>query len=135
MLKKVSLDTGLITLLFSSDCPNKIDDLFNSIKKGKINGNLTSPVLTESYKYLCIAKGKQYAQACVVKIMEDYNIDLHEIDKSLILKAGELKCRFRKELSYVDCFVIGLALLNKYEVHSIENFPFITGVKFQKYDF
>lgn len=32
-----------------------------AIKKGKINANLTSPVLTESYKHLCVAKGKQYA--------------------------------------------------------------------------
>ncbi|MHA1679902.1 MAG: hypothetical protein ACTSUE_02770 [Promethearchaeota archaeon] len=135
MLKKVSLDTGLINLFFSPDCPNKIDDLFNSIKKGKINGNLTGPVLTESYKHLCIAKGKQYAQACVAKILEGHNIILHEIDKSLILKAGALKCRYRKELSYVDCFVIGLALLNKFEVHSTESFPVIPGAKFQKYDF
>jgi hypothetical protein len=135
MLKKVSLDMGLINLFFSPDCPKKIDELFNSIKEGKMNANLTGPVLTESYKHLCVAKGKQYAQACVAKILEDYDIVLHEIDKSLIIKAGALKCRYRKELSYVDCFVIGLALLNKYEVHSTESFPKITGLKLQKYDF
>ena len=122
-------------MLFSPDCPKKIEFLFNSIKKGDVVAHLTGPILTEVYKHFCVAKGKQYAQDCVAKIIEDYNINKHEINTSLILKAGMLKCRYRKELSYADCFLIGLALLNNYEVHSTERFPNIKGIKFQKYNF
>jgi len=57
-------------------------------------------------------------------------------DIILAIKAGELKCRFRNKLSYVNSFAIALALVYGYEMHPTEkNLPPIHKQKVITYDF
>ena len=120
MLKEITLDTGPITLLLMKDSPKKIKDIFTKIKSKSIGTYVVQPVLIEVYKHLCIAKGKNFAQSSIIKIMDEYPLKIVEIDKSLIIKAGSLKCSYRTKLSYTDCVVIAFGLLNKLEIHTTE---------------
>ena len=136
MAKQICLDTGPITLFLMENAPENINVLFNDIKSEKITAHVMPPILTEVYKHLCSARGKFYAQNGLSIILEKYPIQLTEINKSLIIKAGELKCQYRNELSYVDCFLLAFGLLNKVEIHSTEkNFPRIQNLKIIKYKF
>lgn len=136
MIKEILLDTGPITLLLMKDSPKKIEDLFTKIKSKSINAYVVRPVLIEVYKHLCIANGKNFAQSGVIKIIDDYPLKLVEIDKSLIIKAGSLKCSYRTKLSYIDCVVIAYGLLNKLEMHTTEkNLPDIPKLKTFFYHF
>ncbi len=118
------------------NAPEKINTLFKEISSEKIIAYTLAPVLAEVFKHLCVDKGKLYAQTGVSTVLEKYPIQLVDINKSLIIKAGELKCQYRNELSYVDCFLLAYGLLNKIEIHSTEKeFPKISNLKIIKYTF
>ncbi|NMC04409.1 MAG: type II toxin-antitoxin system VapC family toxin [Candidatus Lokiarchaeota archaeon] len=58
------------------------------------------------------------------------------MNQSLIIKAGELKCKHRNVLSLVDCIAIGHAMNNKPEFHTTEKsndelFPRLKASKYQ----
>jgi predicted nucleic acid-binding protein len=136
VLKEIILDIGPITLMLTKDSPKRIKDLFTKIKSKLINAYVVRPVLIEVYKHLCIANGKNFAQSGIIEIMDDYPLKMVEIDKSLIIKAGSLKCSYRTKLSYIDCIVIAFGLLNKLEIHTTEkNFPNIPKLKITPYHF
>jgi predicted nucleic acid-binding protein len=136
LVKSISLDTGPISLYFTKNHSKDIDLLFESIKKSQINAFVIAPVLSEVHKHLCIANGKDFANSTIITLLKSFPIQVVSLNQSLIIKAGELKCRFRKELSYIDCFVIALALLRKIEVHTTEkNLPSIPRLKIIPYNF
>ena len=136
MLKEITLDPGPITLLLMNDSPKKIKNIFTKIKNKSISAYVAQPVLIEVYKHLCIAKGKNFAQSGIIKIMDEYPLKIVEMDKSLIIKAGSLKCSYRTKLSYTDCVVIAFGLLNKLEIHTTEkNIPEIPKLKLILYHF
>ena len=136
MLKEITLDPGPITLLLMNDSPKKIKNIFTKIKNKSISAYVAQPVLIEVYKHLCIAKGKNFAQSGIIKIMDEYPLKIVEMDKSLIIKAGSLKCSYRTKLSYTDCVVIAFGLLNKLEIHTTEkNLPEIPKLKLILYHF
>ncbi len=136
MIKEICLDTGVITLFLMENAPEKINILFNEILSEKIIAYTLAPVLAEVFKHLCVAKGKLYSQISVSSILDKYPVQLVDINKSLILKAGELKCQYRNELSYVDFFLLAYGLLNKIEIHSTEkDFPMIPNLKIIRYKF
>lgn len=136
MVKTISLDTGPISLLFSKNHSKNVTLLFESIEKNQIQAFVIAPVLSEVYKHLCIANGKDFANSSIVSLLKKYPIQVVSLNQSLILKAGELKCRFRTKLSYIDCFVLALALLQKYELHTTEkNLPTIDHLKIVCYSF
>lgn len=136
MAKQICLDTGPITMFLMENAPEKINTLFSSIKSEKVTAYIVPPILTEVYKHICEARGKEHAQKGMVIVLEQYPIQLVEINKSLIIKAGELKCQYRNELSYVDCFLLAFGIINKVEIHSTEKeFPKIPNLKIVKYNF
>ena len=136
MVKSISLDTGPISLYFTKNPPKRVENLFELIKTNKIRAFVNAPVLTEVYKHLCVANGKEFANSAVVSLLSSFPIQVESLNQSLILKAGELKCQFRTTLSYIDCFVIALALLKKCEVHTTEkNLPSISKLKIITYSF
>ncbi len=136
MNKTISLDTGPISLFFTRDHSKKIDALFNSIKTNQINAIVIAPVLAEVFKHLCVSNGKDYANSSLISLLKFYPINVKSLDYSMILKAGQLKCQFRKKLSYIDCFVIALALIEKCELHTTEKeFPTFSKLKIITYSF
>jgi predicted nucleic acid-binding protein len=136
VVKSVSLDTGPISLYFTKNHSKNIDLLFNSIKRKQTNAFIIAPVLSEVFKHLCVANGKDFANSAIISLLKSFPIQVVSLNQSLILKAGELKCQFRKDLSYIDCFVIALALLQKYEIHTTEkSLPSISHLKIVTYSF
>ena len=114
MKQGICLDTGPIYLNYPKNPPTKINELFENIKKKKVEAYIISPVLVEVYKLLCISNGKDFAQSSINNIYERYPINIVNINKSLTMKAGSLKCKYRKKLSYIDCLVIALGLIQKH---------------------
>ncbi len=130
------MDTGPITLLFMEDAPEKVTTLFAKISNGDYIAHVVPPVIAEAYKHICVLRGKLVAQASMAKVLNDYPIKLVEMAPSLLFKAGSLKCSYRNELSYTDCFVIAHALLDHAEMHTTEkDFPDIPSLKVRKYAF
>ncbi len=136
MSKTITLDTGPVALFFTEDVPEKVSVLFAKMAKGEYHAHVVPPVITETYKHICILRGKKVAQASMAKILNDYSINLVEMAPSLLFKAGSLKCSYRDKLSYTDCFVIAHALACHAEMHTTEkDIPDIPSLVVRKYPF
>jgi len=120
MVKKVCLDTGMITLLYSKDTPQPILQLFKNIEAEKIQAHVLSPLLAESFFHICKLSGKVAAETILATFLNSYPIKLVNLNQSLIIKAGLLKCQHAKILSYNDCFAIAYALNKKFTFHTTE---------------
>lgn len=118
MGKKSCLDTGVITLLYSKDPPSSIIKLFRDIKEKKIEAHIVSPIMSEVFYHICRLSGKVVAETMVATILNTYPIKLVNLNQTLIIKAGLLKCQHYQFLSYNDCFSIAYALNKKLTFHS-----------------
>ncbi|MHA1143910.1 MAG: PIN domain-containing protein [Candidatus Helarchaeota archaeon] len=136
MPRDICLDTGPISLFYSKKPPNEISSLLKNIKQKKVKAHVIWPILIEVYKNLCILKGKAYAESTIASLMNNYPIILVDMDLSLILKAGALKCQYRNILSYNDCLVIAYSLNKKMTLHTTEkDLPKIPNLFVKKYKF
>ena len=120
MGKQICLDTGIITLLYSKDNPEEISKLFEQIMKNKFEAHVVSPIITESFYHICKLRGKAAAETIIATFLNSYPIKLINLNQSLIIKAGLLKCQYYQELSYNDCFAIAYALNKKLTFHTTE---------------
>ena len=116
----ICLDTGMITLLYSKDTPQSILQLFKKIKEETIEAHVLSPLLTESFYHICRLSGKVAAETILASFLNTYPIKLVNLNQSLIIKAGVLKCQHTKILSYNDCFTIAYALNKRLIFHTTE---------------
>ena len=136
MTRGICLDTGLLTLFYSKNPPHKIIELMDQIKQKKIRTYIVWPVLIEVYKHLCILRGKNYAESTITSLINNYPVNIINLDISLILKAGALKCQHRTTLSYNDCIIIAYSLNKKLVLHSTEkDLPKIPNLSIVKYQF
>lgn len=136
MKMKCVLDTGPITLYYAKDPPLKVNELFQKLKRHQIKCLVPTPVITEVFKHLCVANGKESAKISIINLYETLDLEIVSLDQSLLIKAGQLKCRYPSKLSYIDCFGIALALLNKSEFHTTEkDLPKIYSLKVIPYSF
>ena len=120
MGRTVCLDTGMITLLYSKDAPQPILQLFKNIKEEKIEAHVLSPLMAESFFHICKLSGKVAAETILATFLNTFPIKLVNLNQSLIIKAGLLKCQHTKILSYNDCFAIDYALNKKLIFHTTE---------------
>ena len=120
MEKSICLDTGMITLLYSKDTPQPILQLFKNLKEEKIEVHVLSPLMAESFYHICKLSGKVAAETILATFLNTYPIKLVNLNQSLIIKAGLLKCQHAKILSYNDCFAIAYALNKKLTFHTTE---------------
>ncbi|MHA1104743.1 MAG: PIN domain-containing protein [Promethearchaeota archaeon] len=120
MKKQICLDTGIITLLYSKDNPNQITTLFNQIKTDELEAHVVSPIITEAFFQICKLRGKVEAEITIATFLNTYPIKLINLNQSLIIKAGLLKCQHYNELSYNDCFAVAYALNKKLTFHTTE---------------
>lgn len=136
MKTKICLDTGLLTLHFTRDEPKEISNLMQDIKHQKIEAHVISPILVEVFNHLCIAKGKTFAEASITALQLNYPLVFVPITNDTLLKAGGLKCQYRRILSYFDCLVIAYTLNEKLVLHTTEkNLPTIQNLKIKTYTF
>lgn len=120
MKNKVCLDTGIITLACSENVPKSISALINDIREGTIEAYILSPIIVEIFYHICKLKGKEFAECSIVSFLNTYPIKLVNLNRSLIIKAGILKCQHRKLLSYNDCYAIAYALNRNMTFHTTE---------------
>jgi len=120
VIKQICLDTGIITLLYSKDKPNQITALFHQIRKDELEAHIVSPIITEAFFQICKLKGKVAAETTIATFLNTYPIILINLNQSLIIKAGLLKCQHYNKLSYNDCFAIAYALNKKLTFHTTE---------------
>ena len=120
MGKTICLDTGMITLLYSKDTPQSIFQLFKNIKEETIEAHVLSPLMAETFFHICKLSGKVAAETILATFLNTFPIKLVNLNQSLIIKAGLLKCQYTKILSYNDCFAIAYALNKKLTFHTTE---------------
>ena len=120
MGKQICLDTGLITLLYSKDTPQPIKRLFKNIIEKKIEAHVISPILAEAFYHICRIEGKAAAETKIATFLNTYPVKLVNLNQSLIIKAGFLKCQYAKKLSYNDCFAVAYALNKRLTFHTTE---------------
>ncbi len=120
MKKQICLDTGIITLLYSKGKPSQITTLFNQIRKDELEAHIVSPIITEAFFQICKLRGKVDAEITIATFLNTYPIKLINLNQSLIIKAGLLKCQHYDELSYNDCFAVAYALNKKLTFHTTE---------------
>jgi len=120
MKKQICLDTGIITLLYSKGKPSQITTLFNQIRKDELEAHIVSPIITEAFFQICRLRGKVVAETIIATFLNTYPIKLINLNQSLIIKAGLLKCQHYNELSYNDCFAVAYALNKKLTFHTTE---------------
>lgn len=136
MTLRICLDTGPITLHFTKDEPKEISTLMNDIKHQKTEAFVILPILVEVFKHLCIAKGKLFAESSISALQKNYPLILVSLTNDTILKAGGLKCQYRRILSYFDCLVIAYALNERLVLHTTEKeLPSIQNLKVKKYQY
>jgi predicted nucleic acid-binding protein len=136
MIKRICLDTGPLTLHFTKDEPQEITTLMNDIKHQKIDAYVITPILVEVFKHLCIAKGKWFAESSISALQMNYPMKFVSLSNDTILKAGGLKCQYRRILSYFDCLVIAYTLNEKLVLHTAEKkLPTIQNLKVKTYSF
>jgi len=114
------LDTGIITQLYSKEPPKSILHFMDSIKAGKIEAYVLSPIIVEAFYHICKLKGKATAETMIATFLKTYPIKIVNLNQSLIFKAGILKCQHRAELSYNDCYAIAFSLNKRITFHTTE---------------
>jgi hypothetical protein len=136
MIKRICLDTGPITLYFSKNCSDQIITLFQFIETQQYHAQIIPPVLVEVYKHLSDAGGKSLAESSITKLFTLPCIELVEIEKSTLIKAGQLKVEYPSKLSVVDCLICAYSILKRVELHTTEKeLPDIQNLKVIKYYF
>ena len=114
------IDTGIITQFYSKEPPKSILHFMDSIKAGKIEAYVLSPIIVEAFYHICKLKGKANAETMIATFLKTYPIKIVNLNQSLIFKAGILKCQHRAELSYNDCYTIAFSLNKKITFHTTE---------------
>lgn len=92
----------------------------NDIKSRIFTVNILYPILIEAYYHMCKLLGKVGAEIRIASFVDNYPVILVNINKSLVFKAGELKCKYSHILSYNDCLIIAYALNKKIMLHTID---------------
>nr|MDO8111077.1 hypothetical protein [Candidatus Sigynarchaeota archaeon] len=121
MIPKACLDTGVITLFYANPLPPLVAQLRSDILAGKVVAYVVSPVLVEAFSQLCkLEGGLEFAEKAIIEFLNTYPVKLVSLNQSLIIKAGQLKCKHRNMLSLVDCIAIGYALNKQLPFHTTE---------------
>jgi len=116
----VCIDTGIITQYYSENPPNEILNLMNKIKNKELKGHILYPILVELYYHICKLLGKGPAEVRVASFLNNIPFKLVSLNKTLVFKAGELKCSHSKILSYNDSLIVAYALNKKITLHTTE---------------
>jgi predicted nucleic acid-binding protein len=120
MRPHICLDAGMVTQYYAQDCPSSISTVFNEITQGKVQAFIPMVILTEAFYNMCKLNGKAAAEANLNNFMELLPVEIVQIERDIMFKAGALKCQFRRDLSYNDCTIIALSLNKKLLLHTTE---------------
>ena len=133
----VCIDTGIVTQYYSESPPDEILNLMNKIKNKEFIAHFIHPLLVEVYYHICKLLGKTQAEVRVASFLSHIPVKLISLNRSLVFKAGELKCSYSKILSYNDCLIIAHVLNRKITLHTTEKNlqKFFPHIKVKEYTF
>ncbi|NMC03641.1 MAG: type II toxin-antitoxin system VapC family toxin [Candidatus Lokiarchaeota archaeon] len=110
----------VLTIYFSSQRTSEVKSLMDSIKAGKLDAYMLKHVLIEVYFHICRDQGITEANTQITNFQSQYPVSLVDLDDSLVLHAGKLKCQHVRTLSYIDCMTIAFCLRENAELHTTE---------------
>ena len=121
MKNDACLDTGVLGIFLSENPSQKVRDFMTFVHKGLITVYILKPVLVELFYHLCKLEGKEIASIKLTNLLKRQpNFHYIDLDDSLILEAGILKCQHGTTLSYIDCISIAFALNTNATFHTTE---------------
>lgn len=101
-------------------CQNSIQIFKNQIKNRTIDAYTLYPLVAEAVFHICKLEGKDAAAQKISNFLNTYPIRIMPLDSGLAIKAGLLRCEFRRILSYNDRLIVAFCLNNKYTLHTTE---------------
>lgn len=121
-MQGIIFDTGVISIYISENSRDKqkIITILNGSLKNQYQIHILTPIITELFSQICYIKGKEVARSIISSLLTVYPIMTIEPDKSILFKAGELKCQYRSLLSYNDCLMIATAMIRKMAWYTTE---------------
>jgi predicted nucleic acid-binding protein len=119
-MRKVCLDAGVLSIYFSNQRTPQIKGLMDLIKAGKLSAYMLKHVLVEVHFHLCKDQGVTEANTQIINFQTQYPVSLVDLDDSLVLHSGKLKCQHVGTLSYIDCMTIAFCLRENAELHTTE---------------
>ena len=140
-MKEICLDTGVLGIYLSINPGKKIQTLMHNIRKGLTEAFILKPVLIEVFYHLCKIECKEIASIKITNLKNQIPFNIVDLDDSLILKAGILKCQHRTSLSYIDCMSIAFCLNTNTTFHTTEKLikkipnNTLNQLKIEKYSF
>ena len=140
-MKEICLDTGILGIYLSTNPGKKVHNLFLGIRKGLTKAFVLKPVLIETFFHLCKLEGKEIASIKLTNLKNQLPFNFVDLDDSLILKAGILKCQHHTSLSYIDCMSIAFCLNTNTPFHTTEKLikkipnNTLNQLKIEKYSF
>ncbi len=114
------LDTGLITQFYAKNVPEQIQLVKNQIKNRTVDAYTLYPLIAEAVFHICKLEGKDAAEQTITNFLNTYPVQVILLDASISIKAGLLRCEYRRMLSYNDCLVVALCLNKRYTLHTTE---------------
>ena len=114
------LDTGVLISFFGTKISKEITALKRSILQKKIKATVVFPILNEFYYHICKDGGRDTADILLAQLFENYPLNMVQLNKSMVLKAGLLKCQHGAILSYNDCSAIAYALNHNVPFYTTE---------------
>ncbi len=107
-------------MYFSADCTGKVTALMHRVHAGKDEAHVLKPVLCEAFFNVCKLRGKDEANRSITSFTHSFPVIQVDLDESLVLFTGLLKCQHRDTLSYIDCMSLAYCINNKIEFHTTE---------------
>ncbi len=107
-MKKYVVDADVLSLYFAGD--KRVEKYFYEIDERKAKGLLCDVNLAEYYYKTCEKLGKEVAEIRFYQVRGSA-MTIVPTSEELVRRAGEKKCKYSKELSLADCFVLALAEL------------------------
>jgi predicted nucleic acid-binding protein len=119
-MKKVCIDAGVLGLYLSENRTPQIKMLLNDVKNRLIQAYIVNPVLSEVFYHQCKKRGALETTIQLRNLLDNYPIELVELDRDLLFSAGKLRCQHQSILSYIDCMSIAYCLQSGAVFHTTE---------------
>nr|MDO8115817.1 PIN domain-containing protein [Candidatus Sigynarchaeota archaeon] len=119
-MKKACIDSGVLDIYFSMNRSEKVKSLMDNVARRNVSAQVVKPVLSEVFFHLCKTRGAPEATIQLKNLLDNYPIELVDLDRDLLFSAGKLRCQHASTLSYIDCMSIAYCLDSGAEFHTTE---------------
>jgi hypothetical protein len=119
-MKKACIDAGVLGLFLSENCTRQVEMLMDEIKNRTIQAHVVNPVISEVFFHQCTTRGALEATVQLKNLLDNYPIELVELNQELFFSAGKLRCQHASTLSYIDYMSIAYCLHSGAAFHTTE---------------